>query len=144
MAIRSSVSTEDAKARIFAQDVPLVVQRSAFLIFRHCCNSNDPDTGKKHTPEKALDKVIEWMREQKIRQARSYRVLEPQQLELVQMLVDGLSQGQIGAKLDINLRNLQRRFERIRDQLNVKTVHQVVAICVAYGWVDIEHLDSKK
>ena len=141
--MKSTIALDEAKAIIFAQDVPRNLQRSGLLLFEHECGRTDPETGKKYTKEKALANVLDWMLESKARRERSRRMmLTPMERQVLQMLVNGLTQRQISIELKKNIRNVRRCFTRVRRRLGVGTLYQVIAISVSYGWVDIAHPDQ--
>ena len=141
--MKSAVALDDAKAIIFSQDVPRNLQRSGLLLFEHECGRTDPETGKKFTKSKALANVLEWMLESRVRRERSRRMmLTPMERQVLQMLVNGLTQRQISIELKKNIRNVRRCFTRVRKRLGVGTLYQVIAISVSYGWVDITHPDK--
>jgi Response regulator containing a CheY-like receiver domain and an HTH DNA-binding domain len=140
--MRSSVTLEDAKARIFAQEVPGNLRRSAVLLFEHLRRSIDLDTGRSYTNSKALSNVLKWMHDCQLKQERARRKLTPLEQKILQMLVDGLTQQQIAIELKRNVRNTKRHFAKMRKRLGVETMYQVVALSVSYGWVDLENLDK--
>jgi len=141
--VELDVTPDIAKAIIFSQEVPRNLQRSGLLLFEHECDRKDPDTKKSYTKSKALSNVLKWMLEHKARQERARRMmLTPMERQVLQMLVDGLTQRQISIELKKNIRNVRRCFTRVRKRLGVGTLYQVIAISVSYGWVDITYSDK--
>jgi DNA-binding NarL/FixJ family response regulator len=130
-----SVTIEKAKERIFSQEAPLGIRRSALLLF-------DIETRKLNRTDAALVNVLEWMNDCLERQKRANNILTPLELKLLQMLVDGFTQKKIAEELDRNERNTKRHFANVRKKLSVKTTLQAVALCVRYRWVDTDQLGN--
>ena len=143
MTTKSSVSLEDAKARIISQDVPRNLRRSAVLLFEHECQSIDPDTGKRYSKAKALSNVLKWMYDCKMKQDRISHMPTPIQLRRLQMLIDGMSHKQIAVTDQITLDGIKQNFKRMRRRLKVKTIYQAIAISVSYGWLDVDDLENR-
>ena len=135
--LQSSVTIEEAKERIFAQEAPLNLRRSALLLFEHERTKAEPNP-----VAAALSNVLRWMSERQTKQKRARMMLTPLEHKMIQMLVDGLPQQKVAEELDINVRNAKRHFANVRRRLNVKTMYQAVALCVSYGWVDIDGLGN--
>ena len=51
------------------------------------------------------------------------------------LTADGLSDGEIAAKLNLSLKTINFRMEEIKCKLNSKTRVQVVAMALRQGWI---------
>lgn len=131
--MKSSVTIEDAKAVIFAQDVPRAVQRSGVLLF-------DMECARDFTKEQALEHVLQWMEDCKKRQDRLSRIPSPIQIERLQMLLDGLTPKQIALKHNISRAGVKQNFYRMRKRIRVDTLYQAIAIAARLGWVNVDDL----
>jgi DNA-binding NarL/FixJ family response regulator len=130
-----SVTIEKAKERIFSREAPLGIRRSALLLF-------DIETRKRIPLDTSLSNVLRWMDGCLEKQKRAQTMLTPLEKRILQMLVDGFTQQKVAEELGRNVRNTKRHFANIRRRLGVKTMYQAVALCVSYGWVDIDQLGN--
>lgn len=138
LAHSASVMTT-AKNVIFEQKSLLMsIRRSAWWLFQYELRRTDPDTGQLYTPYQALDNTLRWMAEQSEQLERVRREPTQTQKQILQMLVDGMTQKQIARELGINPRTIRVHFYKIRARFRVSTMYQVMAICVKKGWVQVK------
>ena len=132
-------SIERAKKIIFEQKAPLAVRRSAWRLYQHEINRINPATSRLFTPQKALSNILRWIAERQSRRRR----LTPTQMQIVHLLArEGLNQKQIAGRLKRRERTIKMHFARMREQLGVDSMYQVVAVAVQRGWIKAPKLED--
>jgi DNA-binding NarL/FixJ family response regulator len=122
-------------------DMSRGVKRSAWLLFQHELNRINPDTAKRFTVNRALSNVLKWMAGQEARQ-RHFSQLTVRELEILQMLVEGVPQKKIALEMRLTERMIRWHSRQIRKKVNVSSLYQAIAIAVERGWVQVPKTDD--
>jgi DNA-binding NarL/FixJ family response regulator len=134
--MRSSKILREARSTIYAQEIPLSIKHSAWVLFQHELNKLNPATAKPFTIKRALSNTLEWMEHQKERRQTALKTLTPMQKKIVRMLVEeGLTQKQISLNLHKGSTTIKHHLRQIRMKVGVASMYQVVAVAVELGWV---------
>jgi DNA-binding NarL/FixJ family response regulator len=134
--MKPSKTIVQAKQIIFSQDVPLLIKRSAWVLFQHELEKTNPATSKAFTQAKALLNTLNWITQQKKRQDDGLKNLTPTEKKIIQLLVvQGLTQKEIALQLEREYITVKRHLANIRRKVGVASMYQVVAVAVERGWV---------
>lgn len=134
-----TLTPDSARQIIHSQPgIPLGIRRSAWLLYRIEVQKVNPRTQKLYTPRRALRNVLGWMEEQRMHQ--DMRRLTPRELEIVRLIIEGLTQKEIALRFDCSLDNVKDHLRRVRRKVG-GSMYRVVAVAVEYGWVPPPRLD---
>src|SRR5690349_8003418 len=122
-------SPQQARDIIYQQEnVSLAIKESAWFLFRHELSKPQPPT-----PRRALQRVLHWMAGQRVRHMTVH--LTPRELQIMKMLVEGLTLKQISVEVGISFRTVARHMQRVRRKTGTVSMYQVIAVAVDQGWV---------
>jgi DNA-binding NarL/FixJ family response regulator len=133
---------QEVKEIIFAQEgVSLAVKRSALKLYKHEMDKLDDMPSRRPSARKVLSNILKWMAGQAAKEKYSRR-LTSIELEILQLLVEGMPQKQIALELGCSHKRVKRHFSQIRRKVNVWSTYQAVAVAVERGWVKVPKLDD--
>lgn len=133
---------QQAKEIIYEQEgVSLGVKRSALELYRMEMEKMSMQPRKGYTERKALSGVLKWMAGQAAKE-KYFRQLTAKELEILQLLVEGMPQKQIAMELGLSAKTVKRYFSLIRKKTRVGSTYQLVAVAVERGWVKAPRVDD--
>jgi RNA polymerase sigma factor (sigma-70 family) len=132
-----------AKQKIYDQDVPLTIKRSAWRLFEHELQRINPATSKPFSQQRALSNTLKWMVQQKERLDTAYKELSPTQKKIIDLLVlKGFTQKQMCLELGVTRDTVKHHYMRIKKKVGVTSMYQVVAVAVERGWVNAPQMEE--
>jgi DNA-binding NarL/FixJ family response regulator len=141
--MRSTKILQEAKATIFAQEMPLSIKRSAWALFQHELQRTDPVTSKTFKVRKALSNTLKWMEHQKKRKMAALKKLTPTQKNILRLLVEkGLTQKEMALQLQRAPRTIKHHMGQIKIKVGMESLYQVVAVAVELGWVSAPQVEE--
>lgn len=126
---------------IFSQDMSLPVLESAWMLFEHELERNNPQTGNLFTEQEALENVFCWLAHQK-RAGRMIRLTTLERIILHLLVYEGLSMKQIAARLGKSYPQIKQKSAVIREKLGANTMVQAAVRAAQMGWKSTSHLEE--